>query len=122
MGNNIINIILIILIITIFLGYFIIMDMTFKDKIDTNLKLAETYAKEEKWNKVLEVTYELKDIWKKHKHLLMFNFAEAEFTGFENHLNYIIGGAEAKQLDITLSNILTAQEQWTNAKKLVPEP
>lgn len=48
----------------------------------------------------------------------MFNFAEAEFAVFESHLNYIIGGAEGKQLDTTLSNILV----WKNAKQFVTEP
>lgn len=52
----------------------------------------------------------------------MFNFATSEISTLENHINYIIGGAEGKQLDTTLGNILAVQDLWKNVKRIVPEP
>ena len=122
MKNNTINIVLVTLIIVIFWGYFTIINLTFEQDIMEQLKLAEEYTKNKEWNNVLEVAKDIKKSWNKYKHLLMFNFAEAEFAIFENHLSYIIGGAEGKQLDTTLSNILAAQDLWNNTKQFVPEP
>ncbi|SKC66199.1 DUF4363 family protein [Maledivibacter halophilus] len=122
MKNNTINIVLVTLIIVIFWGYFTVINLTFEKDIIEHLKSAERYAKNEDWNNVLEVARDIKKSWNKQKHLLMFNFAEAEFAVFENHLSYIIGGAEGKQLDTTLSNILAAQDLWNNTKQFVPEP
>jgi len=122
MRNNVVNIVLVVIIIVIFTGYFITINLTFENNISSRLKLAEDYAKNKEWSKVIDVTKDLKKIWSSKKHLLMFNFAEAEFALFENHLNYIIGGAEGKQLDTTLSNILAAKDLWENTIQFVPEP
>lgn len=122
MKNNTINIVLVTLIIAIFWGYFTVVNLRFEKDIIEQLKSAERYAKDEQWSNVLEVARDIKKYWNKQKHLLMFNFAEAEFAVFENHLSYIIGGAEGKQLDTTLSNILAAQDLWNNTKQFVPEP
>lgn len=122
MKNNTITAGLVILIIVIFIGYFIAVYSTFQNDIVNQLKLAESYAKNEDWGKVLKVAKDLKKFWSEKKYLLMFNFAETEFAIFENHLNYIIGGAEGEQLDTTLSNILAAQDLWKNSKRLVPQP
>lgn len=122
MKNYMINIILIGLILIIFTSYFIAIQLTFADNITDQLKLAENYARNEDWNQVLSVAKDLDESWHTYKHLLMFNFAEAEFSVFENHLEYIIGGAEGEQIDTTLSNILTAEDLWKNFRKIVPEP
>ena len=122
MKNRTINIGLIALILVIFIGYFSLLNFTFTNQISEQLMQAETFAKNENWDGVLEVTKELKDKWSRQKHLLMFNFAEAEFALFENHLSYIIGGAEGKQLDTTLGNIAAAKDLWKNFVKVVPEP
>lgn len=122
MKNSTVNRALIALIVMIFIGYFWGLNLTFEKNITQNLKLAESYAINEDWSKVLEVSEEVKKSWNNNKHFVMFNFAEAEFTVFENHLNYIIGGAKAKQLDTTLSNILSAQDLWENTKRIVPQP
>ena len=122
MKNRTINIGLVALILVIFIGYFSLLNFTFTNQISEQLMQAETFAKNENWDGVLEVTKELKDKWSRQKHLLMFNFAEAEFALFENHLSYIIGGAEGKQLDTTLGNIAAAKDLWKNFVKVVPEP
>jgi len=122
MKNNTVTVLLVSLIIIIFFGYFTAINLTFEKDITNQLKLAEKYARDEAWTNVLEVAKDIEKSWKSRKHLLMFNFAEAEFAVFENHLSYIIGGAEGKQIDTTLSNILAAQDLWKNAKKFVPEP
>ena len=122
MKNSTINIGLVALIFVMFAGYFTWLNFTFKNQISEQLMQAETFAKNENWDEVLVVTKELKNKWLKQKHLLMFNFAEAEFALFENHLSYIIGGAEGKQLDTTLGNLAAAKDLWTNIIKIVPEP
>ncbi|AKC62286.1 hypothetical protein AAGC94_03960 [Clostridium sporogenes] len=122
MKNSTVSIALISLIIIIFVSYFSVLNSNFEKDITNNLKLAETYAINEEWSKVLEVSIDIKKSWNRKKHFIMFNFAEAEFATFENHINYIIGGARAKQLDTTLSNISAAQDLWQNTKKVVPEP
>ncbi len=122
MKNNTINIVLITLITVIFIGYFTAVNSILNNKITDELNLAEAYARNEDWDELLKVTKDIKKFWDKNKHLIMFNFAEAEFAVFENHLNYIIGGAQGKQLDTSLGNILAAKDLWKNAKKFVPEP
>ncbi|KAJ53755.1 hypothetical protein BD780_002902 [Clostridium tetanomorphum] len=122
MKNSTVNIALVTIIIIIFTGYFLILNSSFQKDITENLKLAEKYAINEEWDKVLETSIDIKESWNSKKHFLMLNFAEAEFTMFENHLGYIMGGAKAKQLDTTLSNILAAQDIWINIRKIVPEP
>lgn len=52
----------------------------------------------------------------------MFNFASEGFSEFESHLNYIIGGAMARELNPTLGNILDIQDLWENMNKILPEP
>lgn len=121
MKSKTVSAVLLILIIVIFFSYFTAVG-SFDKNITEKLKLAETYAKDEEWDKVLLVTKNLKQSWIEKKTIIMINFAEAEFSLFENHLNYIIGGAEGKQLDTTLTNILAAQDLWKNSKKIVPEP
>jgi len=123
MKNNTINIVLITSIVIIFFGYFTLLNMNFENNnIMERLKLVENYARNEEWDKVIKETKSLKSTWESQKHLLMFNFSEAEFAVLENHLDYIIGGAEGEQRDTTIGNILAVQDQWENAKKIVPEP
>ena len=122
MKNKTLDIVLITLIVIIFTGYFIALRITIEREMLDQLTLVEQYARNEKWEQALEATKDIKNSWNSKKHLIMFNFAEAEFAVFENHLNYIIGGAEGKQLDTTLGNILAAKDLWENAKKIVPEP
>lgn len=120
--NNTINITLMALIIIIFAGYFSVMNLTYKNDIAEKFKMAESYTRKEDWSKVLEITIEIEESWNSQKHFLMLNFGEAEFSLFENHLNYAIGGAVGKQLDTTLSNIIAAKDLWQNMNKVVPEP
>ncbi|MCY6959909.1 hypothetical protein [Clostridium brassicae] len=122
MKNSTVSIILVTAILVIFVGYFSILNLNFENEIGENLKLAENYTMKEDWNKVLEISTAIKESWNNEKHFIMFNFAETEFSTFENHLNHIIGGANAKQLDITLSNILAAEDIWKNMNRVVPEP
>lgn len=122
MKNNTVNIMLISLIVIIFLGYFIILDLILANVIIEQLRLAEYYTRNENWNDVTKIANDIKKSWNIKKYYIMINFAEAEYTVFENHINYIIGGAEGKQLDTTLSNILAAQDIWKYAIKFVPEP
>ncbi|MBS4539506.1 extracellular solute-binding protein [Clostridium sp. D2Q-11] len=122
MKNNRINIALILVILIIFITYFTFMKLTYDKDIMAKLELAENYARQENWDQVTKESKELKEIWNSSKALIMFNFAEAEYSLFENHIDYIIGGAEAKQLDTTLVHILAAQDLWENSKQVVPEP
>lgn len=62
MKNNIIDIILFGLVIIIFAGYFIAIDLTFKNNVTEQLKLAESYARSEDWDEVLRVSKDLKKL------------------------------------------------------------
>jgi len=122
MTSKSINIALISFIVIIFIIYFISINMTLDKEIASQLDLAERYAKSENWDKTIQIGNEIKDNWYNYKHLISFNFAEAEFSLFENHINYIIGGAESEQLDTTLVHILAAKDLWQNIKRVIPEP
>lgn len=122
MKNRTITIALVTLIIVTFATYYLISSLAFDSEIEKKLKLAEDYAREENWEKVIEVSKSIKDTWNKEKYILMFNHGELEFTSFENHLNHIIGGAEDRQLGVVISNILSAQELLENLHSLIPEP
>lgn len=122
MTSTKINIILISFIVIIFIAYFITINLTFDKEVISKLELVEKYAKNEDWNKTIKTGNEIKEKWQNTKPLIMLNYAEAEYLLFENHINYIIGGAESKELDTTLVNILAAKDLWQNIKKIVPEP
>ncbi len=122
MRNNTIDIVFVGLILVILIGYFMLINLVVKKDIMDQLNLAEDYARNEEWNKVLETSKNIKRLWNKYKYIIMFNFGEFEFFDFDDHINYITGGAESKQLDTTLSNILSAQDLWENFGKTSPEP
>ncbi|AVP63318.1 hypothetical protein C3B64_03200 [Clostridium botulinum] len=60
MKNSTVSIALISLIIIIFVSYFSVLNSNFEKDITNNLKLAETYAINEEWSKVLEVSIDIK--------------------------------------------------------------
>lgn len=60
MKNSTVSIELISLIIIIFVSYFSVLNSNFEKDITNNLKLAETYAINEEWSKVLEVSIDIK--------------------------------------------------------------
>lgn len=122
MKINKINIVLVTLIIAIIIGYFATINLVLDDKITNQLRFAEEYAKNKNWNGVLRVSKDIKKFWNKYKYLILFNFGSSEFSDFEFHINHVMVGAEAKQLDTTLESILDAQSLWKNMKRLVPEP
>lgn len=122
MNNKTVNIGLVGLIILIFFTYFVTFNFLFHKDITQNFELLEVYTLEKDWNKVLEVSENIKSNWDDKKTFFMLNYGEAEFSVFENHINYIIGGATSKDFNSVLSNTLAAKDLWTNIKKIVPEP
>lgn len=122
MRNIWVSIGLVLLVVVIFLAYFITLKLVVEPDITDKFEMMEDYVKDEDWDKLAKTSRDLKKSWNKRKYFIMLNFAEAELKVFENHLSYIVGGAGAKELDQTKSNILAAKNLWNDMKRMVPEP
>lgn len=122
MKNKTVNTTLISLIIIIFIAYFSTLHFGFDNDITRNLSLIETAAINQDWDKALELSKSTKNNWESKRRFIMLNYAEAELSIFENHINSIIGGATAQELDSVISNVLSAKHIWSNMNKIVPKP
>lgn len=113
---------LVLIVVAIFSAYYISFDPVIGKDITDKFTMMEEYLKDENWDKLIKTSKDLKKTWMSKKYYIMLNFAEAEIKVFENHLSYIVGGATAKELDETKSNILAAKNLWGDMKRMVPEP
>lgn len=122
MEQNKLNFILIALNIFLLVSYFTVSHLYIKNNMSEKLKQAEEYAMKEDWKKAKEVSLEIEKDWDKKKTFVMCNYGESEFDGFEDYINKITGGIEAKSIDTTLTTILSAQDAWQNLNKIIPAP
>jgi len=123
LSNKLLGFILIVLIAALFTSYFIIKESIFpKGSLESSLNQIENYSKNEEWDKAAEISKEIKNKWKRYKPLIMLNYAEEDFSTFENLLSDIIGGTEAEDLPTVLTSVKSAKDLWENINRLVPEP
>ena len=119
---NKINIILITTTIVILGGYFITSTFYIEKGMAENLELLEKYTNNEHWDKALEISKYIEEDWDKKKFLVMCNYGESEFDGFEGYINDISGSVRTKDSQTILTTILSAKDEWKNLNKVVPLP
>lgn len=123
MKNRTIDIILVVLVLGIFISYFAIKNtMWHQFNAIKKIDQIELYAKNGQWNQAKQIAIELHHDWKKKKLLTIINYGEAEFSYFEESLNFIIAGTETKDLSTVLSYAKISKDLWVNFNKVVPEP
>ena len=122
MKANKINIILITATIVILGGYFFASTFYIEKGMTENLKLLEKHTKNEHWDKALKLSKDIEKDWDKKKFLVMCNYGESEFDGFEGYINDISGSVRSKDSQTILTTILSAKDEWKNLNKLVPLP
>lgn len=123
MNNKLLDLILVVLILVIFIGYFSFKEATFDDnKLMNQIDLIEKYARNEEWSKAIITSKDAKKYWESIRPLININFAEEEVSTVQRRLSDIIGGTEDKNLSSVLSNVIIMRDIWKNINKFVPEP
>lgn len=123
MKNTTIDALLIVIIFVIFVGYFTIKGTVEKKmEFNKNMNRIELYAEEGQWNKAQVLAEHFEKEWERYRVVFVTNYAEAEFSLFEESLSYIITGSKAKDLQTVLSHIKIAEGLWENFNRIVPEP
>jgi len=120
--NKLIDLLLILLILIIFTGYFLYRNHTYSDRILNPIIEIEQNIKNEDWQQAKENSKILKNDWHQSKGLLLFNFASEEYLTLDNTIDKIAAGIEAEDKGMVLSDLLVIRNLWNNYTKLVPEP
>lgn len=115
--------ILLLIVLLLFGSYFWMKETIWNDEAYyESFEKIEEYAKNGEWELATSVAKDTKEKWHKHNKLIMLNYAEAEFSLFEETLNHILAGCEAEELAEVLSYTKNAQDLWKNFNRIVPEP
>lgn len=123
MKNKTVDITLRLIVVFLFCGYFWFKDATWD--YNTYLKSfnqIEEYAKNGEWDSAKSLADEMKEKWHEKNYIIMINYAEAEFSLFEESLNHIVAGIEGEELAEVLSYTKNARDLWINFNRVVPEP
>lgn len=90
--------------------------------MNEKLKLIEKHTINKDWENAEKVSKDIEKDWAKKKLLIMCNYGEAEFDGFERYINDISGSVRAKELDTAITTILSAKDSWKNLNRVIPLP
>jgi Domain of unknown function (DUF4363) len=117
------DILLLLLIIISFIGYFSIRNYILsQDSIYEKLCSVEKLVEEKQWDKALKLSKDLENTWNKQKFIIMLNMGEEDFSYISESFHGIVAGVQSKSLDSILSNVEAAKDNWENMNKFVPEP
>lgn len=123
MKNKTITYILVGIVLLFFTGYFSLKEVVRKDlNITERVEQVEHYAKQDEWEKAYSLAKEIQNDWKKYSVVININYAESEHALFEEFINMLMAGSEAKDLPTVLSNARNAKGFWINLNKIVPGP
>ncbi|WP_171046280.1 DUF4363 family protein [Lentibacillus cibarius] len=123
MKNRAITITLVAIVLMFFVGYFGIKEMALKDmNLNEKIDRVENYAKKGEWEQAHLVAKEVQKDWKKYDLLININYAESEHSLFDESVESLVAGSEAKDLPTILTNAKTAKGFWKNLNKIVPGP
>lgn len=123
MKNRTITYTLAIIVLVLFTAYFGI-----KEIVRTNINLTESiaqveaYAKQDDWQKAHSLAKQVQNDWEKYKLVININYAESEHSLFNEALNALVAGSEAKDLPTVLANAENAKRFWQNLNRIVPGP
>lgn len=123
MKDKTINIILVLLIFVCFTSYFLIKDYIFKrESLMKTVGAIERYVGDDDWNKAEQEVERMRTIWRKQKPIVFMNYAEGDYSKFEESLNSVVGGVKAKDDVTVLANVTMMSDVWKNFNLVVPEP
>jgi hypothetical protein len=80
--------------------------------------LAET----DEWETACTLTQELENQWTRQKRLLALNFAEQDFSDFDDALCRVRSAVLVNDKSMTVSECTVAKELYNNLIRLIPEP
>jgi len=118
-----VEVVLIVLILMMFTGYFMIRhavlnDEAFIKKVDTTI----AYIQEGRWDEAEKSSHSVQKEWDRTQYIIMVNDAEADIALMEEYLSLFVSGTENKDKKNALSSAAFLKDNWKKLTKLVPQP
>ncbi len=124
MRNRAVTLYLLGLVLLLYLIYFMVQNIFFPagEPIKSQLNHIIEYVSQNNWNEAEITAIRLVESWDRNKYLLMFNYAEEDFSLFIDNIARLKGAIKTKDDTEAVSLALSSLELWDNFNKVIPQP
>ena len=123
MKNRMVDLMLIVIIGILIIGYFTYKNVIIKEEAFLQqLVEIEKSVENKNWDQAQEQVKQFDTSWKRIRFLVMINYAEADFATFEESLNSLQGSVMGEDDASSLQDIMIINDLWSNFNKIVPAP